>query len=192
MKIDRIIFASHNSHKTNEIKKMVPFEICDLTDLEYPKEIIETGDTLEENAMIKAKAVYDYFKEPCFAEDTGLEVYALDMLPGVYTARYAGQQRSPEENMKKLLSALQHHTDRRARFRTALCYIDNEKVHVFEGIVEGSIGYIPQGDKGFGYDPIFIPEHYQQSFAELEGDIKNKISHRKKAVEQFVQFLKEI
>lgn len=166
-------------------------------------DIPETGNTLEENALQKAQYVYDHYHVSCFADDTGLEVEALDGAPGVHSARYAeGTDHDSEANMAKLLRELDGKENRQARFRTVICYIEKQdvcpcgctsikKVHQFEGIVNGYIATEKHGTEGFGYDPIFVPEGYDQSFAELGEEIKNGISHRARAVAKLVEYLKK-
>ncbi len=191
----QIIFASHNAHKLSEINKMLDLpwlEILSLKDLDFNDEIEETGETLEENALIKSKTIFDKFGKPVFSDDSGLEVLALDMAPGVYSARYAGTQRSDEDNMDKLLNALESHSDRRARFRAVFALIIDGKAEMLEGVVNGRIGEQKKGNNGFGYDPIFIPENYDRTFAELTDEEKNKLSHRFRAVQQLKSKLEEI
>lgn len=192
--MDRVelIFATSNQHKADEVAQILNFDWLTITTLKqigFTKEIEETGDTLEANAMIKSEAIYELHPKNIFAEDTGLEVYALNMEPGVYTARYASELRDADENMYKLLKNLSDKEDRRARFRTALSLIWDNKRYMFEGIVEGNIAIEKSGAGGFGYDPIFIPEGYDKTFAELSSEIKNSISHRARAVAQLKDFL---
>lgn len=169
----------------------IEFEIKDLNDLGFDKEIEETGKSLEENALIKAR----YFKEVtglnCIAEDSGLEVEALNNEPGIYSARYAGLQRSDPDNIQLLLFKMKNIPNRKAQFRTIIaCKLDEQEL-LFEGIVRGVIAENPRGDSGFGYDPVFIPDGYQQTFAELGIDVKTKISHRSKAVKKMIQFFED-
>lgn len=200
----KIVFATNNQHKLGEIRNILgpDFEIVSLKDIGCDVDIPETGNTLEENARQKAQYVYDHYHIDCFADDTGLEVEALDGAPGVHSARYAeGTDHDSQANMEKLLKELNGKENRQARFRTVICLIRKKNVcpcgcasikesHLFEGIVNGKISTVQQGKEGFGYDPIFIPEGYDQSFAQLGEDIKNGISHRAKAVQKLAHFLK--
>lgn len=186
-----IIIATHNQHKVEEIQQMVKgkVNIISLKSLGENKDIPETGDTLEENARQKARYIYDKFHKDCFADDTGLEVEALDNRPGVYSARYAGEHCSFEDNMNKMLDEMQGKTNRKACFRTVICLIENGEEKFFEGICRGNITTEKYGTKGFGYDPIFIPEGCGESFAEMSGEDKNKISHRGKATRKLIEYL---
>ena len=185
----KIVFATNNQHKLSEIRDILgdSFEVLSLSDINCYDDIPETAGTLEGNAMQKAQYIYDHYHISCFADDTGLEVEALNGAPGVFSARYAGEGHDSEANMRKLLSELGENNNRNARFRTviALILIEGEEIITkeFEGIVNGSIIYEKKGDEGFGYDPIFKPEGYDLTFAQLGMDIKNKISHRARAVE---------
>lgn len=187
----RIAFASGNKHKLEEIRKVLPQNILlvSMRDLPFDGEIEEYGKTLEENAAIKARFIHEHFGVDCFADDTGLEVMALQGRPGVYSARYAGEACSFEDNVKKLLGEMEGVDDRSARFRTVICLIINGKENLFEGIVSGSITTAPHGSQGFGYDPVFVPEGHQQTFAEMDIDEKNEISHRARAVKALSAFL---
>ena len=153
-------------------------ELLGLTDIGCHYEIWETGDTLDENALLKARYVKERYGYDCFADDTGLEVDALDGAPGVYSSRYAGPSCNSEDNMKKLLSALQGIDNRAAQFRTVIALLIDGKEHLFEGVIRGTIDRDKRGDNGFGYDPIFMPEGYDQTFAEVDSSIKNRVSHR--------------
>ena len=196
----KIVFATNNAHKLSEIKSILgsSFEIVSLSDIGCTVDIPETGKTLEENAHIKAAYVFEHYGLSCFADDTGLEVEALHGAPGVYSARYAGGAgHDSEANMRKLLGELAGEPHRNARFRTVISLLQVDEnhpqkpiEHQFEGIVTGHIATEKHGQEGFGYDPIFIPDGYDQSFAELGETIKNKISHRARAVEQLALFLK--
>lgn len=189
----KLVFATNNAHKLEEIRSILgsEIEILSLADIGCHADIPETADTLEGNALIKARYVYSHFHTDCFADDTGLEVDALGGLPGVHTARYAYPDRhDPEANMVKLLDALKEKTNRNARFRTVIALIENGKEHLFEGTVEGSIARAKQGTEGFGYDPIFIPEGESQTFAQLGEDTKNSMSHRARAAHKLAAFLK--
>lgn len=188
----KICFATNNANKIKEVAQMLGdnFELLSLKDIGCNEELSEDQSTLEGNAQQKASYVYNNYNINCFADDTGLEVESLNNEPGVFSARYAGPQRSDEDNMALLLQRLEKSSNRKARFRTVICAcIDNEK-HFFEGIVEGKIASSYSGDKGFGYDPIFIPDGYDQTFAQMSLEEKNKISHRSKAVRKLVDFLK--
>ncbi|MFC2775663.1 non-canonical purine NTP diphosphatase [Segatella oulorum] len=196
----KIVFATNNAHKLSEIKSILgsSFEIVSLSDIGCTVDIPETGKTLEENAHIKAAYVFEHYGLSCFADDTGLEVEALHGAPGVYSARYAGGAgHDSEANMRKLLGELAGEPHRNARFRTVISLLQVDEKHPqkpiehrFEGIVTGHIATEKHGQEGFGYDPIFIPDGYDQSFAELGETVKNKISHRARAVEQLALFLK--
>lgn len=188
-----LVFASHNPHKVREIQEILgdDFQVLSLKDINFDEEIEENAETLEGNAFIKARTIHLRFNLNVFADDTGLEVYALGMRPGVYSARYAGEQKSDAHNIQKLLDELQASNDRRARFRTAIALILDGKEYLFEGQVEGHISQIPAGNEGFGYDPVFIPEKHAKSFAQMEPSEKNKMSHRGRAIENMRRFLAE-
>ena len=188
----KLVFATNNKHKLDEVRKITAqhnIEVVSLADIHCHDEIPETADTLEGNALQKAQYIQDKFGLDCFADDTGLEVEALDNAPGVYSARYAGPGHDSEANMQKLLQEMERKTNRKARFRTVIALIIGDKQYCFSGIVNGTITREKKGENGFGYDPIFIPEGYEQTFAELGDFVKNKISHRAKAVEQLDHFL---
>ena len=187
----KLVFATNNAHKLEEIASILgeKIELLSLKDIECEADIPETADTLEGNATQKAEYIYKNFGLDCFADDTGLEVEALNGAPGIYSARYAGNGHDSEANMKKLLENLQGKENRKAQFRTAICLIMNGEKYLFEGIVKGEIIQEKRGGAGFGYDPIFVPEGYNLTFAELGNDIKNTISHRAKAVEKLCDFL---
>ena len=201
----KIVFATNNQHKLQEIRDILgsEFEIVSLKDIGCDVDIPETGNTLEENAMQKAQYVYDHYNLSCFADDTGLEVEALNGEPGVHSARYAeGTDHDSEANMAKLLRNLEGKDNRKARFRTVIALIQKQdvcpcgctsrkKVDRFEGIVDGSIATEKHGTAGFGYDPMFVPEGYDKSFAELGESIKNGISHRARAVAKLAEYLKQ-
>lgn len=201
----RIVFATNNQHKLQEIRDILgsDYEVVSLKEIGCDVDIPETGNTLEENALQKAQYVYDHYHVSCFADDTGLEVEALDGAPGVHSARYAeGTDHDSEANMAKLLRELDGKENRQARFRTVISYIEKQdvcpcgctsikKIHQFEGIVNGHIATEKHGTEGFGYDPIFVPEGYDKSFAELGEEIKNDISHRARAVAKLVEYLKK-
>ena len=187
-----LVFATNNAHKLEEIAAILgeKIKLLSLKDIECTADIPETANTLEGNATQKAEYIYQQYGLDCFADDTGLEVEALDGAPGVFSARYAGEGHNSEDNMQKLLQNLQGVTNRKAQFRTVICLIWDGKKYLFEGICKGEIIEEKRGNAGFGYDPIFVPEGYDQTFAELGNDIKNSISHRAKAVELLCNFLK--
>ncbi|MCH7411527.1 non-canonical purine NTP diphosphatase [Belliella sp. DSM 111904] len=188
----KICFATNNKKKIEEVKAALgsSFTIVSLEEIGCQEELPETGDTLDHNAFQKARYVKENYGVDCFADDTGLEVEALDGAPGVYSGRYAGEPRSDERNIDKLLSNLEGVSNRKARFRTVIALILDGKEHSFEGQADGVILDKRTGEGGFGYDPIFRPEDYDKTFAELSMEEKNKISHRGKAVEALVKFLK--
>ena len=187
-----LVFATHNLNKFREVALLMPehIQLLHLADIQCNKAIPETGATLAENAMLKAQYVADRYHYPCFSDDTGLEVIALNNAPGVHTARYAGIHKNTEDNIQKLLRELHHNQNRTARFKTVIALITPSEKRCFEGIVNGIITHEKRGDKGFGYDPVFQPEGYTQTFAELPLSVKNQISHRAKAVKQFIDYLK--
>jgi len=188
-----MVFASSNPNKIAEIKAMLPegFELLGLADINCTEDIPETADTIEGNAILKADYVTEKYGLDCFADDTGLEVYALNGAPGVHSARYAGEQRSAEDNMDKLLDALKDVTDRRARFKTVIALNMDGQQHLFTGTVEGHILSERRGNQGFGYDPIFQAEGDDRTFAELSMDEKAQRSHRGRAFAQLIAFLKK-
>ena len=196
----KIVFATNNQHKLQEIREILgdQFEILSLADIGCHEDIPETGNTLEANAHQKAEYVFDHYHIDCFADDTGLEVDALGGAPGVHSARYAeGTDHNSEANMAKLLRELGDNDNRKARFRTVISLIQMEggnpvcsREYQFEGVVEGRIVREKHGSEGFGYDPVFIPEGYDKSFAELGEEIKNQISHRARAVKKLAEWLK--
>ncbi len=192
--MNRLLFATNNLNKLQEVKDILKdqYEIISLHDLGHIEELAEDGTTLEENALQKARFINDNYGLSCFAEDTGLEVKALNNEPGVYSARYAGPQRSHSDNMNLLLKNLEGIGDREARFRTVIALILNGKEYLFEGVVKGSISREISGNAGFGYDPIFIPDNNTQTFGELAKEIKNTISHRSEAIRNLVSFLKTL
>lgn len=187
----KLVFATNNSHKLDEIKAAVgvSIKILSLKDIGCFDDIPETAPTLEGNASQKSQYIFQKYGMNCFADDTGLEVEVLDGAPGVYSARYAGPGHDHEKNMDKVLSELKNKQNRKARFRTVISLILDKKEYFFEGIVNGEILKERLGKKGFGYDPIFQPEGYQESFAEMDLTAKNKISHRGIAVQKLVEFL---
>lgn len=187
----KLVFVTNNAHKLEEISSILggKMELLSLKDIQCTADIPETADTLEGNAIQKAEYIHRHYGLDCFADDTGLEVEALDGAPGVYSARYAGEGHDSEANMQKLLHNLEGKDNRKARFRTAICLIMDNEQHLFEGICRGEIIKEKRGGAGFGYDPIFVPEGYTETFAELGNDIKNTISHRAKAVQMLCEFL---
>ena len=188
----KIVFATNNKHKLEEIKDILgkEFEIVSLTEIGCHEDIPETGATLGENARQKSSYVVEHYNQNCFADDTGLEVEALGGEPGVHSARYAeGTDHDSEANMRKLLANLEGKANRKACFRTIISLIIDGVEHQFEGKVEGRIATEKHGTEGFGYDPIFIPEGYDKSFAELGEEIKNQISHRARAVKKLAEYL---
>lgn len=188
-----MIFATNNAHKLQEVSAMLggKIELKSLCDVGCTDDIPETADTLEGNALMKARYIHERYGTDCFADDTGLEVAALNGAPGVYSARYAGPGHDSEANMQKLLTELEGKSDRRAQFRTVIALIKEGKEYLFEGIVTGSILEEREEGEGFGYDPIFRPDGYEHSFARLGDKVKNQISHRARAVEKLVEFLKQ-
>ncbi|MDR0365045.1 MAG: non-canonical purine NTP diphosphatase [Bacteroidales bacterium] len=187
----KIAFATHNNHKLEEIQSILKnmYHVMGLTELGITEEIPETADTLEGNAQMKADYLFDRLGIDCFADDTGLEVEALHGAPGVYSARYAGEHCSFSDNVEKILKELERIENRKAQFRTVICLILNGEKHFFEGIVTGELIKSSRGEKGFGYDPIFIPNGYSETFAEMPIDLKNEISHRGKATQKLIDFL---
>ena len=211
----KIVFATNNEHKLSEIRAILgpSFEVVSLADIGCHEDIPETGQTLEENALMKAEYIYNKYHLSCFADDTGLEVEALNGAPGVYSARYAamgvpdgsaiGKSHDSEANMARLLRELANNNNRKARFCTVIAFIEKKDVcpcgctsiklvHQFEGIVEGEITREKSGAEGFGYDPIFRPDGYDKKFAELGADIKNQISHRARATQKLAEYLKTL
>jgi XTP/dITP diphosphohydrolase len=189
----KIVFATHNPNKKNEVAALLPnIELLSLESIQCHEDIEETEDTLEGNAKIKANYVTDNFQLNCFADDTGLEVEALNGAPGVHSARYAGKEVDTEKNMEKLLTAMEGKTNRNAQFRTVIVLNLDGKQHIFQGICEGEILDKKSGTEGFGYDPIFKPKGYDISFAEMSMDEKGKISHRGLAVSKLTSFLNKL
>jgi XTP/dITP diphosphohydrolase len=189
-----ICFATNNLHKLEEVRQAVAgtsLSIVSLGKIGCNEELAETRDTIAGNSQQKAEYVYTHYHVPCFADDTGLEVHALDGAPGVYSARYAGPQRSSEDNIQLLLSNLKGKADRKARFRTVICVVgvDGESSLLFEGIIEGNITESKRGVSGFGYDSVFVPDGYDRTFAEMTLEEKNKLSHRARAVSKLVEYL---
>lgn len=189
----KLVFATNNKHKLEEVRAILGnrIEILSLNDINCHDDIPETADTLEGNALIKARYIYKKFGVDCFADDTGLEVDALGGEPGVYSARYAGEECNSEANMYKLLQNLTGKNNRDAQFRTVIALIIKGEEKLFNGIVKGTISDEKMGNAGFGYDPIFIPEGFSESFAQMTSDAKNSISHRYRAAEELNNYLKE-
>lgn len=186
-------FATNNLHKLEEIRALLGpfFQLKSLEEIGCDEELPETQNTIAGNSLQKAQYVFDKFEVPCFADDTGLEVEALNNAPGVFSARYAGEQKNNEDNIRLLLSNLNGVDNREARFRSVISLVESDSVNTFEGIVNGTILQEKRGDKGFGYDSIFLPDGFDKTFAEMELQEKNKISHRAIAVEKLIKFLKE-
>ena len=189
----KIVFATGNRGKLREAAEILGegFEIITPADLGVTEDIPETGETLKENSIMKAQYLYQKFGCNCFADDTGLEVEALGGAPGVHTARYATEGHDTDANTRKLLHELEGVKNRKARFRTIVSLIENGVEHQFEGIVNGEITEYKKGEKGFGYDPVFIPEGYTETFAELGVDVKNQVSHRSRAIAKLCEYLKK-
>ena len=187
----KFVFATNNAHKLEEVTAILgnKIELLSMKDINCYADIPETADTLEGNALLKARYIFENYKLDCFADDTGLEVEALNGAPGVYSARYAGDAHNSEANMKKLLQDMEGIENRKAQFRTVFALIINGKEHLFEGIVKGEITKHRHGTSGFGYDPVFIPEGYTQTYAEMGNELKNKISHRALATNKLCNFL---
>jgi len=193
MDMQQFVFASHNPNKVKEIRAKLgtAFEVLSLRDINFHEEIPEDFETLEENALQKARTIKTRSGKDCFADDTGLEVEALNGAPGVYSARYAGLDSNSEKNINKLLKELEGVDNRKARFRTSIALLWKGQEHCFEGIVEGSITKTRSGSDGFGYDPVFIPDGYSITFAEMSLAEKNQISHRARAFAKMTKFLTE-
>ncbi|MBU2886494.1 non-canonical purine NTP diphosphatase [Gilvimarinus agarilyticus] len=187
----KICFATHNPNKLKEVRQILGdrFDVVGLHDIGCDEEIPEDGITLDENSHIKAAFVAKNFRINCFADDTGLEVEALDGAPGVYSARYAGEQKDNQANIRLLLEKLQGHANRRARFRTVITLLVDGVEHQFDGVVDGHITTELKGHEGFGYDPVFVPEGHTTTFAEMSAAAKNEISHRGRAMHKLVAFL---
>ncbi|MFW5725156.1 MAG: non-canonical purine NTP diphosphatase [Bacteroidota bacterium] len=187
----KLVFATHNDHKLQEVRHMLPrnMNILGLKEIGCTEEIPETQPTLEGNALDKARFVKSNYCYNCFSDDTGLEIDALEGRPGVYSARYAGNQKDSGANMRKVLEELRGVTHRKARFRTVIALIINNEELLFEGIAEGEIIEKPRGEEGFGYDPIFVPAGYDQTFAEMSHELKNRISHRYKAFNMLAEYM---
>lgn len=186
-----LVFATGNSNKLREVRALIGqhYDVKGLADIGCTEDIPETSPTIADNALLKAHYVRDHYQLDCFSEDTGLEVDALNGDPGIYSARYAGPRKNAQDNMQLLLQNLEGKDQRGAQFRTVVALILDGEEHTFEGIVRGHILEVPRGTGGFGYDPVFVPEGYDQTFAELDASIKNQISHRGRAVRQLAEFL---
>ena len=191
--MEKLIFATNNKHKVDEVQHLLgsTCDVCSVGDLNFNEDIPENQTTLEGNAREKAWFIYKKFGFPCFADDTGLEIEALDGEPGVYSARYAGEEKSSLKNIQKVLEKMSDIDNRRARFRCAIALIIDKKEYLFEGIINGQILRSPVGDFGFGYDSIFKADGYDVSFAQMTLDDKSEISHRGEAIKKLVEFLKE-
>lgn len=190
----KLVFASNNKNKIAEIQQLIgdKFEIVSLEDIGCTEDIPETAETIEGNAILKAQYVYDKYGLSCFADDTGLEIDALQGEPGVYSARYSGEQKNADDNMALVLQKLENKTNRSAQFKTIIALNFGSEHFLFEGIVKGTITPVKRGNEGFGYDPIFQPEGFDVTFAEMSMQQKATISHRGKAVEKLVNFLKRM
>jgi len=189
----QLVFATNNPHKLDEVRAILDgrFRVLSLDEIGCQEDIPETASTLEGNALLKARFVNEHYGFNCFADDTGLEVKALNGAPGVYSARYAGEAKDPAANRQKLLQELEDRADRSARFRTVIALIRDKKEYLFEGIVEGNIIREERGTAGFGYDALFVPQGCTETFAEMSAGEKNNISHRAKAVNQLKNYLDE-
>ncbi len=188
----KILFASSNKNKIAEIKSLLPkkYTLVSLEDIGFRGEIPENSDTIEGNAIQKATFLNATLNLPCFADDTGLIIPSLNDEPGVFSARYAGEQRNSDDNMNKVIVNLENKEDKSAYFKTVIALVINKEIHLFDGKIEGEIISEKRGENGFGYDPIFVPTGESKTFAEMESSTKNKLSHRAKAVEKMIHFLK--
>ena len=186
-----LVFATHNAHKLKEIQALLPttIKLLSLTDINCNEDIPETATTIEGNALLKAQYIKEKYGYDVFADDTGLEVVALNGAPGVYSARYAGAQKNDADNVALLLQQMEGNPERKAQFRTVIALCLGKETYTFEGIAKGSICQVPIGNNCFGYDPIFVPEGYTQTFAQLSQEEKNNISHRGRAFEKLLVFL---
>lgn len=191
--MNSLVFATNNNNKIKEINSLLNnrMKIISLKDINCIEEVPETGATVMENALQKARYVFEKYKCNCFADDTGLEVEALNGMPGVLSARYAGEEKEANKNIEKLLSELKNHTNRKARFVTVIALIIDRNEFLFEGIIKGNITENRLGNSGFGYDPVFMPEGYHLTFAQMSLEQKNRISHRSIATQKMIQFLNE-
>ena len=190
----KLIFATHNKNKLKEVKSLMPssIELLSLDEINFNDEIEETADTIEGNALLKAKIIFEKTGINCFADDSGLLVDALNGAPGVYSARFAGEQKNDQDNMQKLLHELNNKPNRNAHFKTVMVLIIDGKDYLFEGKIEGKIITEKLGSNGFGYDPIFVPNGYNETFAQLNSETKNKISHRARALGKLLEFINSI
>lgn len=190
----KIVFATNNQHKLEEVRAMIGdyFQVLSLKDIDCNEDIPENGLTFEENAISKARYIKEHYGYDCFADDSGLEVTALNNAPGVFSARYAGEPSNSQRNIEKLMYEMQGKEERSARFRTCIAYLTGEEERYFEGCVEGSIIDTLRGCNGFGYDPLFVPCGYDITFAEMSSEEKNKISHRAIAVQKLIEYLLRI
>jgi XTP/dITP diphosphohydrolase len=190
----KIVFATHNAHKLEEVRMILKdkFNVVGLSDLGCFEEIPETAETLEENALAKARFVFEKYGLACFADDTGLEVDTLNGKPGIYSARYAGEPSNSFNNVRKILKEMDEMSNRKAQFRTVIALIEQGEATYFEGIIKGQIGREVKGNNGFGYDPVFIPEGSDLSFAQMDSSIKNTISHRALAIQKLVDYLMKV
>jgi XTP/dITP diphosphohydrolase len=189
-----LVFATNNSHKLRELQQILGdhFKLLNLTDIGCFEDIPEESPTIEENSMDKAVYVFEKYRKNCFADDTGLEIDALDGKPGVFSARYAGDEKDMNKNIEKVIDELKHETNRKARFKTVISLILDGKKYQFEGLIYGKIIDDKRGNSGFGYDPVFIPDGYNITFAQMAAEEKNKISHRAIATFKLVEFLKSL
>jgi len=192
--MDRLIFATNNPHKLEEVKQILSgfFQVVGMSEAGFTENIPENEPTLEGNARTKAQFIYSRTKANVFADDTGLEIESLNGEPGVFSARYAGPGKTSEDNLQLVLEKMKTAVNRKAQFRTAICLILNHKEYLFEGIVKGTLLTQKKGDSGFGYDPIFLPDGYSESFAQMPMNLKNQISHRGLAMQKMVSFLYKI
>lgn len=194
-----LLFASSNQNKIREIQALLPkhIQLIGLKDIDFTEEIQETADTIEGNAKLKSEFIFEFLKnnkvntpiDAVFADDSGLEVMALNGAPGVYSARYAGEPKNDLANNSKLLQELNKTTKRQAQFKTVIAYTNNKGTKLFEGVIKGTIAYEPRGKNGFGYDPLFIPQGQRSTFAEMDADMKNSMSHRSKALHKLLNFI---
>jgi XTP/dITP diphosphohydrolase len=192
--MEQLLFVTHNAHKSEEVKAIVGnnFEVMNLSEINFFDEIPETGNTFKENALQKAKFLHDRLGCNCFADDTGLEVDALNGEPGVYSARYAGEPSNTQRNIEKLLENLKGKENRKAQFTTVIAVILNNEIYFFEGAISGQIIDNQRGEGDFGYDSVFIPDGYDKTFAELPAEVKNSISHRAVAMQKFKEFINNL
>lgn len=190
----KLIFATHNKNKLKEVRSLIPntIELLSLDDINLLEEIEETAATIEGNALLKAQTIYKQTGINCFADDSGLLVDVLNGAPGVYSARYAGDHKNDNDNLEKLLKELSDKDNRNAHFKTVMALIIDGKEYLFEGIINGTITTQKSGANGFGYDPIFLPNGYTETFAEMSSEIKNVISHRAKAMKQLIEFVNSL